>query len=934
MNPERKAKPARAMAYGAFAAVFLMLGIWSCDLSESKEGRNFISLSLPDSLKTYDSIRIVILAPGSADTLDTLWHGRPLGDGAGLKKLPTRRYPGGNVDVIIQGSLGGIEVYRSRVEFRGPGAETVTIDLTIDSRDRVPPVLSIRGLDSLVAYQGSEFSDPGADCTDDRDSLPILSATGMPDTRNRGWYGLAYECRDRAGNLAGKVRWIHVVRVPDSIPPIIGLSGPDTAVALENQAYADSGAICLDERDGALPVTFSGSINTGRRGLQSLAYHCADSAGNASDTVRWVLVKRRADAVKPVLTLRGVDTAVVYDRRPYVDSGAACLDDRDGTRPVSVTGAVDTGARGLYELAYHCADSSGNEAEARRYVRVTRMPDAVKPVITLRGADSLQVPQGQAYADLGADCADDRDGALPVAVIGSIDTALRTLQALAYVCADSAGNAAVTRTRKVNVVRAQDSVKPVITLRGPDSLQIFQGQAYVDSGAVCADHRDGIMPVSVTGAVNTAIRTLQTLTFHCADSAGNAAEAKTRKINVARVPDNVKPVVALRGERNLQSVLGAAYTDAGADCLDDRDGILPVTVKGAVNIAKVGVYVLTFDCADSAGNAGSPAPTRSVSVVANIDSLPPVITRAGPDTLVAVSSDAVFDPWATCLDAVDGPLTVRRTELPAVAFKGHFQVTYSCQDAAMNVATVTRIVKIGLFGTYLPAIAEGQMDTLDVLYNTGGSGCTGFVKEPGGKYFTLTRFDLSKVVKSGLKSAKLRFFTFGHGARWPGTQSDGKGGFGTFANYTFRVYTVKSDWAEGTGNWFYHDGGFRNSGDVWYQHYPLSSAVMAASTNPEVPSGITGADRSLVRASNIVPASTRTVNLFYGNWNGNPEQVPPPQKLTVLELDVTDYVKTADPAGDYGFLIKVDGTTPGHYIGFTTKELGDGSYAPRLMLEY
>jgi hypothetical protein len=931
--PMKKTFSARATAWRAVAAVCLMLGIWSCDLSETKEGRNFISLTVPDSLKDYDSIRIVLVRPGTADTLDTLWHGAPLTSQTQLEKLPTRRYVGGEVDVIIVGIESEEVVYRMRVEYRGPDTRPVKVDLPLP--DKVKPVLSLVGKDTLEWYEGAAYQDPGAVCSDDRDSLPVVSVEGAVDTRSRGWHSLSYRCTDNARNAAREIfRWIRVVRVPDTIPPVLTLRGPDSLDIFQGPAYPDSGATCLDDRDGPLAVTVTGSVDVLARGAYTLSFACSDSAGNeAVNRTRTVHVLRPPDPDKPILTLRGPDTAFVHEQAAYSDSGAGCLDARDGVLPVTVTGKVDTGLRGMQSLAFHCADSAGNAADAFRRIFVTRRPDAVKPILTLRGMDSAVVYDHQAYVDSGAACLDDRDGSRPVSVQGTVDTGARGWYELSFHCADSSGNAAEAK-RQVRVTRKPDAVKPEITLRGPDSLQVYQGAAYADAGADCADDRDGALSVTVIGSINTSLRTLQALAYLCADSAGNAAVTRTRKVNVARAPDNVKPVVTLRGERNIRSLLGAAYTDAGADCLDDRDGILPVTVQGSVDVAKPGTYILTFNCADSAGNPVSPAPTRSVVVTANIDSVPPVITRIGPDTLVAVSSDAVFDPWATCTDAVDGPVAVLRTALPAVGFTGHYQVTYSCQDAALNEATVSRIVKIGLFGTYLPAIAEGQMDTLEDRYNTGGSGTSGIVKEPNGKYFTLTRFDLSKVVKPGLKSAKLRFFTFGHGAPWPGTQSDGKGGFGTFANYTFRVYTVKSEWTEGTGNWFYHDGGFRNGGATWYQHYPMSAAVMAASTNPSDPTGITGADRSLVRASNIDLVSTKTANLFYGNWNGNPEQVPPPRKLTVLEVDVTDYVKGADPAKHYGFLVKVDGTLPSHYIGITTKELGDGSYAPRLMLEY
>jgi hypothetical protein len=76
-------------------------------------------------------------------------------------------------------------------------------------------------------------------------------------------------------------------------------------------------------------------------------------------------------------------------------------------------------------------------------------------------------------------------------------------------------------------------------------------------------------------------------------------------------------------------------------------------------------------------------------------------------------------------------------------------------------------------------------------------------------------------------------------------------------------------------------------------------------------------------------------SLYFGPWCGNPDQIPYPDHLTPLELDVTDYVKTADPAKAYGFVIKVYGVPPGMQFGFTTREAGGaGQWAPRLLLEY
>jgi hypothetical protein len=87
-----------------------------------------------------------------------------------------------------------------------------------------------------------------------------------------------------------------------------------------------------------------------------------------------------------------------------------------------------------------------------------------------------------------------------------------------------------------------------------------------------------------------------------------------------------------------------------------------------------------------------------------------------------------------------------------------------------------------------------------------------------------------------------------------------------------------------------------------------------------------------VRDANITLLSTQTVNLFYG-----PEHryyFPPENKLVVVELDVTSYVKNVNPAADFGFLIKVEGVPATRNLAMLTKELVNGEFAPLLMLSY
>jgi hypothetical protein len=149
---------------------------------------------------------------------------------------------------------------------------------------------------------------------------------------------------------------------------------------------------------------------------------------------------------------------------------------------------------------------------------------------------------------------------------------------------------------------------------------------------------------------------------------------------------------------------------------------------------------------------------------------------------------------------------------------------------------------------------------------------------------------------------------------------------------------VRSAWTEGTGNWFWHAGGWRNNGATIFKHYPLSDSVMAKSTDPGAGGGVTGAQKSLVRKSNMISMGTRQVTVAYASEEsfhpGAAGFVPPKELLTPLSVDFTDYVKTVTADQDFGFVIVVEDLPPPLHISWLTKEAGDGSFGAKLVLKY
>ncbi|NVJ59386.1 MAG: metallophosphoesterase [Gammaproteobacteria bacterium] len=85
--------------------------------------------------------------------------------------------------------------------------------LTIEYKDRqspgdtTPPVISLIGAAKLTIEQGSVFSDPGAQATDniDGDISDKITVSGNVDTNVPGNYTLIYRVRDTAGNSAPEV---------------------------------------------------------------------------------------------------------------------------------------------------------------------------------------------------------------------------------------------------------------------------------------------------------------------------------------------------------------------------------------------------------------------------------------------------------------------------------------------------------------------------------------------------------------------------------------------------------------------------------------------------------------------------------------------------------------------------------------------------------
>src|SRR5210317_1762574 len=214
-----------------------------------------------------------------------------------------------------------------------------------------------------------------------------------------------------------------------------------------------------------------------------------------------------------------------------------------------------------------------------------------------------------------------------------------------------AGYAATEVTRTVNVV---DTMVPVITLGGSESVTILVGESYTDAGATATDNYDGDLTedIVVVNPVDTSAVDTYTITHYVSDAAGYAATEVTRTVNVV---DTTVPVITLVGSESVTIQVGETYTDAGATATDNYDGDLTedIVVVNPVDTSAVDTYTITYKVLNAAGYAATEV-TRTVNVV---DTTVPVITLVGSGCDKNKAGETYTDEGATATDNYDGDLT-------------------------------------------------------------------------------------------------------------------------------------------------------------------------------------------------------------------------------------------------------------------------------------
>ncbi len=369
----------------------------------------------------------------------------------------------------------------------------------------------------------------------------------------------------------------------------------------------------------------------------------------------------------------------------------------------------------ISEIIYYPSDQSANrisiEKDIKNYYKTNTIvtEDTTRPVITLNGADIINLAENDTYSEQGATT---DDGTEVTITSNNIDTSTAAFTSrnnpatitylVTYDATDGAGNDAerVTRTIRVTADPARNTTAPVITRIGSATIYLTQGDTFEDPGATATDDIDGDISnqITTTSNVDTSTPGSYSVTYNVSDSAGNAANTVTRVIIVSAIADTTAPVITLIGNSTVNLTEGDTFEDPGATASDNVDGNLTssISTNSNVDTSSAGTYTVTYNVSDAAGNAATTV-TRTVIVSAPVgDTTAPVITLLGNSPLNLTEGDTFEDPGASASDDVDGNLTANITSTNNVdtSAAGSYTVTYSVTDNAGNTATETRTVLV------------------------------------------------------------------------------------------------------------------------------------------------------------------------------------------------------------------------------------------------
>ncbi|MEI8288466.1 MAG: immunoglobulin-like domain-containing protein [Verrucomicrobiota bacterium] len=422
-------------------------------------------------------------------------------------------------------------------------------------QDQTPPVIVLNGFNPLTNELGAAFVDPGVSASDTCSGLALLTTNGEVNVNAISTNTVTYTATDGNGNPNTATR---TVLVQDTTPPVITWSFANLVMAADANCSAvmpdvtGTSFIIAVDLSGVLTVTQSPTNNTTlQSGTNAVVITVADGSGNKSYSTNRIVVQ---DQTPPVIVLNGFNPLTNELGAAYDDPGVSASDNCSGLSLLTTNGTVNVNVVGTNLLTYMATDGNGNTNTVTRTVIVR---DTVPPTI-LWSFSNLVVAADTNCSAVMPDVtgtnyinATDLSGALTITQIPTNNAILQLgTNAVVITVADASGN----KSYSTNGVIVRDQTPPVITLIGNNPFYLDLGSAFIDPGATAFDGCAGVVPVIVTGVVNTNTAGTNSLGYTANDGSGNTNSA-TRTV-IVRDPVPIIAGVVLAGNGGVTLNLG------------------------------------------------------------------------------------------------------------------------------------------------------------------------------------------------------------------------------------------------------------------------------------------------------------------------------------------------------------------------------------------
>ena len=518
---------------------------------------------------------------------------------------------------------------------------------------------------------------------------------------------------------------------PDTTPPVITLAGPSSVTITGGDPYTDAGATCIDNIDGSITPTSSNNANANQIGTYVVTYSCTDAAGNAAQASRTVIVQSAPETKLPVilnatssitdsssLELDGARGIAMFESggrtyaavAAYEDDGVQIL---DVTNPSGITAAGSITNNGSLKLDYaqgiatfksgsntYAAVAAFND-DSVQILDVTN-PSSITAAGSITDSDSLELngawdiatfeSGGRTYAAVAAS-ADNGVQILDVTNPSSI-TAAGSITDSGGLELDGARGIAIFESgghTYAAVAAFVDDGVQILNVTDPSS--ITAAGSITDGGRLQLDGVQGITTFGSGGHTYAAVAGLSDNGVQILNVTNPSS------ITVASIIED-STRLKLFGPASIATFEFGGHTYAAVAATSD-DGVQILDVTNPSSIAAKGSItdggsreldgawdIATFESGGSTYIAVAAYRDDGVQImrVDIIDTTPPVITLAGSNLVTITGGDTYTDAGATCIDYVDGRITPTSSSNVNANLVGSYSVTYSCTDAAGNVA--------------------------------------------------------------------------------------------------------------------------------------------------------------------------------------------------------------------------------------------------------